>query len=333
MDNKIDFVITWVDDRDKNWMKKKKFWQEQFGIKTAQDERYRNWDNLHYQFRAIEKYAPWVNHIYLVTDQQRPKWLELDGNNVSIVDHTEIIPEEYLPTYNSNVIELYLHKIQNLSEKFVYFNDDVFIIDKVEPDDFFKNDLPRERAGFSLLTPVKDEIISNVLYNNSTLLNDYFKKNEIVKANPFKWINIKNGSDLIRTLILSFWTSISTFKQSHLSTSFNKETFNEVWDIYGEELKSASKEKFRSKNDYSQWLFKDWQLASNKFEPRKHKFGHYATLFNENDVDNCSRYIEEQKAKVICVNDGPQLENFEYAKKTINSSFNCLYPEKSKYEI
>src|SRR5699024_12219498 len=114
--NKIDAVILWVDDTDEKWLKKKMKWQRYYGIEDNMPERYRTWDNLHYIFRGIEKFAPWINHIYLVTDGQKPKWLK-ENNNITVVDHQDIISKDHLPTFNSGVIELNIHKIKGLSEK------------------------------------------------------------------------------------------------------------------------------------------------------------------------------------------------------------------------
>jgi len=46
---KVDFVIPWVDDRDKNWIiEKNRYSGEQDGPIDATDARYRDWDILKY---------------------------------------------------------------------------------------------------------------------------------------------------------------------------------------------------------------------------------------------------------------------------------------------
>lgn len=331
---KIDFVILWVDDNDQSWQDKKKIAEAQYGIKNDEPERYRDWNNLHYHFRAIEQNAPWVNHIYIVTDNQKPEWLKTEGNNVTIVDHQEIIGKKNLPTFNSTSIELNLHRIPGLSEKFVYFNDDMFIIDAVTPNDFFVDGVPRELAALNLIPPIKDNHISQVTYNNITLINDTFNKRKTLRSAPLKWLNVKHGVNIVRTLLLWIWPYFSGFKQTHLSSSFKKSTYQEIWEKYGEELEKSVSYQFRSPENFNQYLFRDWQLASNNFVPQSLKFGKVYQLDESlKTINKCATHIIRSKTKVICVNDTELLQNFEYAKKKINGAFTEVYPEKSRYEL
>ncbi len=136
---KIDFVLLWVDGSDLRWLEEKNRYSDSGGIVSASQSaaRYRDWDNLQYWFRGVEKFAPWVNKIYFITWGHTPSWLNKAHPKLKIVNHRDFIPEEYLPTFNSNAIELNLHRIDGLSEHFVAFNDDMFIIDHVEARDFF----------------------------------------------------------------------------------------------------------------------------------------------------------------------------------------------------
>src|SRR5699024_7559051 len=114
---KIDFVITWVDDSDSDWLNAKNSYVEN-EVKDSRDIRYRDWDTLHFLFRGIEKFTPWVNKVFLVTWGHLPKWLNLNHPKLRVVKHEEFIPKKYLPTFNSHTIELNLHRIKDLSERF-----------------------------------------------------------------------------------------------------------------------------------------------------------------------------------------------------------------------
>jgi hypothetical protein len=120
--------------------------------------RFRDNEELRYSLRSLERYAPWVRSIILVTDGQRPSWLRADQPKIRIVDHREFIPGEYLPTFNSHVIEAYLHTVPGLAEHYLYMNDDVFLARPCRKTDFFApNGLPlafvdwriRRRFGYS----------------------------------------------------------------------------------------------------------------------------------------------------------------------------------------
>ncbi len=98
--------------------------------------RFRDNDELLYSLRALEKFFPDHGHIYLVTDGQSPDWLKA-SDRMTLVDHRELIPEASLPTFDSSNIESYIHRIPGLSERYFYFNDDVFFGAPVNLDDWF----------------------------------------------------------------------------------------------------------------------------------------------------------------------------------------------------
>lgn len=100
-------------------------------------QRYRDYGIFNYWFRMIEKNAPWVNNVYLITNGQKPDWLNLEHPKLKLVTHREFMPKEYLPTYNSAAIELNLHRIEGLSENYLYFNDDTYLIRDSQPSDFY----------------------------------------------------------------------------------------------------------------------------------------------------------------------------------------------------
>ncbi|WP_386084752.1 Stealth CR1 domain-containing protein [Weissella cibaria] len=105
---KIDFVLTWVDDSDPAWIAEK----NKYDVKqTLPSVRVRDSDFLIYWFRSVEKYAPWVNKIHLVTWGHVPTFLNINHDKVNIVNHSEIFDEQYLPIFSTTALELSLHKI------------------------------------------------------------------------------------------------------------------------------------------------------------------------------------------------------------------------------
>ena len=140
----VDLVYTWCSSSDEQWNKKRNKYlnsqNESFDEQSISDGRFRDNDELKYSLRSVEKYAPWINKIYIITDNQVPSWLNTKHPKIKIIDHKDIIPEEYLPTFNSNVLEMYMHKIPGLSEHFLYSNDDTFIGRKVKKEFFFTSE-------------------------------------------------------------------------------------------------------------------------------------------------------------------------------------------------
>ena len=95
-----------------------------------------------YWFRAVETFAPWVHKVYFVTWGHLPPFLNTKAPKLEIVKHTDFIPSEYLPSFNSRSIEMNIHRISGLSEHFVYFNDDMFLLQPSVQEHFFHGGLP-----------------------------------------------------------------------------------------------------------------------------------------------------------------------------------------------
>ncbi len=130
-----------------------------------------------------------MNQIYFVTWGHIPSWLNLSHPKLKVVRHEEFIPTDYLPTFSSHPIELNLHRIKGLSERFVYFNDDTFLIRPVLQEDFFKNGLPRDCCIETAIAQDNiDDPFAHILLNNTALVNMHFKKREGIKKKLEKMV-------------------------------------------------------------------------------------------------------------------------------------------------
>lgn len=328
MDNKIDFVIIWVDGNDPEWKKEK----AKYSSNDRYDNRnirFRDWENLKYWFRGVEKYTPWVNKIHFVTCGHLPKWLNVDNPKINIVKHSDFIPKKYLPTFSSHTIELNLYRIKGLSENFVYFNDDIFILKKLRKSYFFKNNLPCDLAVFSPATS-NDELYLTVCNKNNIIINNHFNKKEILKKNLFKYLNIKYGFFNVRTLLCIPFNRILGFYESHSCNSYQKTTFKKVWAEEYEILDKTCMHKFRTQNDVNQSLIKQWEFCEGNFIPIGNK-KKSLTIFK--DVNYACNLIETRKYGILCLNDGVSSdEEFVNAKEKIIASFEKILPEKSSFE-
>ena len=326
---KIDFVITWVDNTDEEWLKEKQKYSPNKNV-DARNVRYRDWDNLKYWFRSVEKFAPWVNKIYFVTSGHLPTFLDTSNPKLVIVNHKDFIPEEYLPTFNNRTIELNLHRIKDLAENFVYFNDDMFLIKPTNPEHFFKNNLPCDTAVLNAIVPNLDNW-EHTLLNNTAIINKYFKMKECIKRNLFKWFNFKYGSDQIRTLLLLSWNNFPGMKFYHLPISYKKDAFIEVWAKEGNILHNTCNQKFRNNLDsVNNWVIQNWQLAKGDFIPRKANFGKFHVLDNSNK--KVTEDIKNKKYYAICLNDSYRITEFEKVKVELEEAFKSILPEKSSFE-
>ena len=140
----IDAVYTWVDGDDPAWRARKaralreNGWVAGSNEQTANDSRFVSRDELRYSLRSLHAYAPWIRHVFVVTDDQVPAWLDTTRSDLTVVSHREIFGDTgRLPTFNSQAIESRLHRIPGLSEHFLYLNDDVFLGRPVAPEMFF----------------------------------------------------------------------------------------------------------------------------------------------------------------------------------------------------
>lgn len=330
--NKIDFVILWVDGADEKWLAEKAKYSNNVCKEAGGVHRFRDWDNLQYWFRGVEKFAPWVNQIHFVTWGHLPKWLNKNHPKLNIVQHSDFIPEKYLPTFSANPIELNIHKIHGLQEKFVFFNDDMFIIDKVSEKDFFVKGLPCNTFRMDLVeTNTEDDLFFNILVNDLVMMKRNFKRYKLNGKNFFKHFNIKYGLGNINNLFLLRWKGIHGFTVGHLPNAFLKSTFETIWEREYEKLDEVCQNKFRSKMDVNQYVCEWWQLLSGNFYPRSSKLGRVTSIGN--DINRICNSIINQDYKIICINDGDDVTDFEKQKEQIKNAFEHIFPEKSEYEL
>lgn len=327
----IDFVVTWVDQSDKEWqMKNAEYTQKKF---KDEDFRYRDYGTLKYLFRSFEKYASWVNHIYLVTDNQVPEWLNRDFDKVTVVDHKEIIPKEYLPTFNSNVIEFHFKNIPGLAEHFVYFNDDMYLNGPTEPTDFFTSDGKYIKDNFGLnaimATPGANNRFDHIYLNNFQLINEKFNKKQVIKNNFWKMIDPRNGYWTIISLCMLPFPRLSRLVDPHVAIAYKKSTLERVLNEYPV-IESMFKNHIRENTDYSIWLARYYELLEGKFKTRSISFWH---KYNLDEIDEVVKDIASERHQLLCVNDvAATQDQFEKMISKLLRAFQNKFPEKCMYE-
>ena len=146
----IDAVITWVDGADPAHAARLAAYLDSIGAgrpNAAHPTRFNDAGEIDYCVASIFRFAPWIRTLHVVTDRQAPRLIgQLAGtrfaDRVRVVDHAELFAghAQHLPTFNSRAIITTLWRIDGLSERFVYFNDDFALIRPVRPDDFFRDE-------------------------------------------------------------------------------------------------------------------------------------------------------------------------------------------------
>lgn len=305
---------------------------EQSDSTDSREVRYRGLNNLEYWFRGIEKYASWVNKIHFVTWGHLPEWLDVNHPKLNIVKHTDFIPKEYLPTFSSHAIELNLHRIEGLTEKFVYFNDDTFIMRKVKPKDFFEKGLPKDIAVLKPNISSFRHSTSAIEANNLEIINTIYDKKKVIKKDFKKWFNLKYKRQLLSTVLLMPYDKFPGFLNQHLPNSYLKKTFIRLWESEYETLDKTCQNKFRNGRDVNQWLFKYTQLVEGNFIPKSVSKGTTYSLTNNNEDIN--KEFKNRNYKIICINDNDKepVINFKQEKIKLKKNFEKIFPEKSRYE-
>ena len=328
----IDFVITWVDMEDPKWKAEfSKYSGKKDNEKNGVSEaRFRDYGFLKYWFRGVEKFAPWVRKIHFVTSGQKPEWLDENNPKINLVSHKDYIPAEFLPTYNSVVIERYLHKIPDLAEHFVYFNDDFYIINNISTERFFKNGVPCDIAVFQY-NPSWSQWYKRIK-NNLRIINKHFDKKEVMARDHDKWFHKSYGSRARWNYLLKPYGKFITLRTPHNAQPYLKSTFEEVWAVAEKELTETSANRFRTVTDYTPELFRTWQICKGNFEP-------YNTYCDTKmfplmiKQKQAIRAIYNQSYTLICLNDNVHIRNYEQVMENIKNAFESILPEKSTFEL
>ena len=264
---KIDAVITWVDGSEPNYQRKLK---EHLSNNDTIKRQYLQANEINLCVASIVKYAPFIRKIFIVTDKQSPN---LDSvkhivsiEKIEIVDHEEIFRDniEFLPTFNIRSIDALLFKIKDLSEKFIYFNDDMFLVKKTNPEDWFVGDkavLTGNWVKTYNKKPIK--IISQKIKS-------FFNMRPSFNASQSKAANIAGFNS-------------KYFKSYHCGRPQIKSVIKDFYNKNPEKLVDQIKYKFRDDRQYMPYSL-CWHLLIKK------------TLFIESSI---SKLVEIKKAREL----------------------------------
>lgn len=298
----IDAVYTWVNSLDIEWQA---IWQREFPGESYDADRYTNHQELRYSLRSLRKYAPWLNKIYIVSNCAPPKWLRSEVHSIEWVYHEQIFPDaSMLPNFNSHAIECCLHRIKNLSEKFIYFNDDFFLSQPCRPTDFF------------------DEHGRTVAYFESYGIEF---PDHISAETPDYISAAKNSSQLIYDIFL--FRPIRLHK--HVPYALKRSILEELDCLIESNFQNTRRSKIRSNSDIN--------VASFLFHHYSSAMGHTVSAEVKNFTakpKNIRKIVNYGSIpyKFICINDGGNSSQNTNYKSMSKAFFLERYSEKAPWE-
>ncbi|MCH5225148.1 MAG: Stealth CR1 domain-containing protein [Muribaculaceae bacterium] len=309
-DIKIDLVYTWVDGNDPVWRKKRDSFRGSSSEAGKSGEgRFANNDELKFSLRSVEKFAPWINRIFIVTDGQSPDWLNTQNPRVKIIDHSEILPPEALPTFNSTVIEHALHNIPGLSQHFLYANDDMFFGRSVSPSDFFMED------G----TPIVR--FNRRPFRKFTL---WIKKNMMGKKLSNYNLTIHNTALMVEKRYGKYIGN----KTHHNIDAYTQRDYASTFETFRREIEATFENHFRSDNDVQRNIYSYVPIlegkAKVKFVTQKESFRCH--------IDNQRNFnrLESSSPLLFCLNDSEYANDIH--RRNVKEFLERRFPSKSSFE-
>ncbi len=293
----MDAVITYVDGNDPVW---KQDYEKYTNVPVMQ-KRFRDWGTLKYLLRGIEKRMPFIRNVYLVVSHpsQVPSWA--DKENLKIVLHKDIIPEEFLPTFNCNPIEMNLHRIPGLDEEYLYFNDDMFPVGDCSPTDFF-------RGGKAVIGYYRHLFASNM-----------YKK-------------ICRNSDRLAREALGLKPSVFFTRPQHICSPMLKSVCDEVYEKVNAQIRETSATRTRTENNLNQYLFLDYMNYKGLVINEKISNKHFSVSVAS--PESLRNFLQNPTRNLVCINDVHLSEKrYEALRDAILDAFESVFPEKSRFEL
>ncbi|MDO0913672.1 stealth family protein [Streptomyces sp. DT2A-34] len=278
----VDVVYTWVDGEQPEMRAKRARYQGQ-GIAEILDKetnasRYTSHDELKYSLRSLAMYADFVRHIYLVTDGQKPHWLDDRAPGITVVDHRDIFPPEVLPVFNSHAIETRLHHIPGLSEHYLYFNDDVFVGRRVTAEHFFHGSglmkIPVSPLKIGVGKPHAEETATN------------------------------SASKNVRRLLLEKFGRMTTNNFMHTPLPQQRETLRALEELFPADIRRTTASRFRSPQDIAVTapLLYQYALMTGRGVPGNYSF-RYVNISRPDAEKRLTDLRRNRRFDFFCLND------------------------------
>lgn len=298
----MDFVVPYVNCADEAW--KQSYIKNTTDKRSANSVRFRSWGTLKYLFRSVDKYMPFVRQIVLIVagPSQVPVWVNRE--NVRVVYHSEFIPKQFLPTFNSCTIESFLYNIKGLSEKFIYANDDLFALNYCTEDMFFFGDIPR----ISFVTHEK------------------YKPSMIFRC------QCRAGMELIQKAlsIPTDYPEGEIIRPHHITMPMTVKTLNAVKELCQPEIEKTISN-IRKEYNVNQYIYPYYDYFTNQYQD----IGVECKYFELNDItfNNIREVIVKGRYPWVCINDSSRIQNYPQTRALLIDAFKRRFPNTCRYEL
>jgi hypothetical protein len=252
-------------------------------------------------------YAPWVRHVYLVTDQQVPPWLDTGNDRLTVVDHRDIYADpSALPVFNSSAIITQLHHIDGLAEHYLYLNDDMFFGRDVGPELFWYGNGIARLVSSPLTRPFGEPHAGDAPHFNIT-----------------KNIRAVLEAELGRSVS----TAIGHSPYPQLR-SVNYEIEKRFHDV----LDRTAHQRFRHHLDIAQdQLFFYYALATGRAVPTDRPYG-YVNVGVSESIHKLRRLLAGRDRDTFCLNDAPEPEAVPVPARDVAAFLDAYFPFASTFE-
>lgn len=250
--------------------------------------RYRSWGTEHLLIRCVKRFMPWLHDIIILLAQesQVQPWMQQEG--VRVVFHHDFMPPQHLPTYNSRAMEMYLHRIPGLSERFLYGNDDMFPLSLLQETDFFIGPLPCQHHTLKNFPP---------------------------SPNAFH-LACRGGLNFVASEFGQHFTN-QWLKGGHSIAPILLETCRHLWQRDPQTIEQ-SVSPFRETKNFNQYIYSWYQHFTGRYidrvPPRKY-------LSTKSGIDSIRNFLSQPVEGIVCINDNEYASDIQHYAEVVRE---CL---------
>lgn len=313
VDFPVDAVYTWVDGADPAWRERfERAKAEAAGVayhpEAQAGHRFVSRDELRYSMRSLQMYAPWIRHIYLVTDRQAPSWLGADQDRVTVVDHRDIFTDPTgLPVFNSNAIISQLHHIDGLSEHYLYINDDVFFGHDVRPEDFWYG------SGITKVFPAR-------------------ALRPFGPSGPAELPHLNITTNIRAHLQREFGRTLRHAVR-HMVAPQRRSVNYEIEERFGELLRETARHRFRHHDDVAlDQMFHYYAQMTGRAVPSVMDY-EYVNVGLGSTSHRLRRLLFARDRAVFCLNDAPEAGEDPMSEDEVAAFCAAYFPVRSEFEL